>query len=450
MYKKEKIMEVLNDIVATSKEIKPYVLIAQPRRDLNEMPAQNFDGYEGLHVDMLGYSHGFVHIGGEKVDVARNYLIEQALTSGAKYLFFIGEDTVVPYNAFLKLHETLENNPDSMAVGVYYIKLSSPMIMVRQDDYIKIANVDPGQLFEAWMSGLDCALIPIKLLQELKSDSPETPFCCIANKVGDIPFVGEDNFLVHRWHQKKWKILVNTDVQALHMDLASGKYTAHPSIKLEDYQTQIPITVPLTIKDKSYIDKRWLDRLPKGTGGTNLNKIDEAIKMGKQVKLNLGAGAGMQLEGYISIDKFDPSSDICMDVQELKLPENSVDEIFASHLLEHLNPHFIESTLSNWLKTLKPGGALVLELPNIEGLCKLFLDGDDKQKREITMYIHGAQNTTGTGDPRNITSPHLWGYYPKALREILTNVGFVDVEIKEQQFIHPGSNFRVEAKKGAI
>jgi hypothetical protein len=268
MYSKQKIMTVLNDIVETSKEIKPYVVIAQPRRDLKETAAQNFDGYEGLHIDLLGYSHGFVNIGGEKVDVARNYLIEQALTSGAKYLLFVGEDTVLPYNAFIKLHETAEANPDSMAVGVYYIKLSSPMIMVRQENYIKIANVDPGQIYEAWMSGLDCALIPIKLLQQLKDNDPEIPFCCIANKIEGIPFVGEDNFLIHRWHQMGWKILVNTDVQALHMDLASGKYTAHPDIKLEDYLTQIPITERLTLKDKSYIDKRWLDRLPKGTGET--------------------------------------------------------------------------------------------------------------------------------------------------------------------------------------
>jgi len=262
MYDKEKIMEVLHDIVETSKEIAPYVLIAQPRRNLEETPAQNFDGYEGLHVDMLGYSHGFVNVGGEAVDVARNYLIEEALKSGAKYLYFIGEDTVQPYNAFLKLHETCEANPDSMAVGVYYIKLSSAMIMIRDGNWIRIADVTPGQLLETWMCGLDAALIPISLLQKMKDKDPTTPFTCIANNIEGIPFVGEDNFFIHRWHQMGYKILCNTDVQCLHMDLASGKYTAHPSVDLKDYQTLIPITGELTFEDKAYIDKRWVDRLP--------------------------------------------------------------------------------------------------------------------------------------------------------------------------------------------
>ena len=64
MYSREKILEVMNDIYEESKPIKPYVVIAQPRRDLNETAAQNLDGYEGLHIDLCGFSHGFVNIGG--------------------------------------------------------------------------------------------------------------------------------------------------------------------------------------------------------------------------------------------------------------------------------------------------------------------------------------------------------------------------------------------------
>jgi hypothetical protein len=105
MYNREKIIDLMQEIYHESKTIKPYVVIAQPRRNLEETAAQNFDGYDGLHIDLMGFSHGFVNIGGEKVDVARNYLIEQALESGAKYMLFIGEDTVVPYDGFKKLCE---------------------------------------------------------------------------------------------------------------------------------------------------------------------------------------------------------------------------------------------------------------------------------------------------------------------------------------------------------
>lgn len=273
MYSREKILDMMNEIYKGSKEIAPYVIIAQPRRDASETPAQKLDGNLGLHIDVLGFSHGFIDISGEKVDVARNYLIEQCLDSGAKYLLFVGEDTVLPYDGFKVLHRTAEENPGAIVTGVYYIKCSDAMIMVREDNRIKIPNVDPGQIIKAWQTGMDAMLIPMDVLKRMKEDQPELPFCCIANDLdgpeGKIPFIGEDNFFVHRVHKMGIPLLVNTDVQCLHMDLASGKYTAHPSVNLINYFTNIPVTEPLTLEDKQYIDSRWVDRLPKGTQSEN-------------------------------------------------------------------------------------------------------------------------------------------------------------------------------------
>ena len=263
MYNRDKIVQTMRDIANEAKQIQPYVIVLQPRRDEKEVAAQNLDGYEGLHIDMLGYSHGFCQISGEKVDVARNYLLDRALESGARYALFVGEDTVLPYNGFVKLHETAQKNPDAMVVGVYYLKLSSPMIMVREGNWIYPANVDPGQIFEAWQTGLDAALIPISILKKMKDSDTELPFACIGHKIEDLPFIGEDNFFVHRLRKCGYRLLVDTDVQCLHMDLASGKYTAHPNVDLKNYFTNIPITTPLTMEDKLNIDKRWIDRIPK-------------------------------------------------------------------------------------------------------------------------------------------------------------------------------------------
>jgi hypothetical protein len=178
-------------------------------------------------------------------------------------MFFIGEDTVLPYDAFIKLHETAEKNPDAMVCGVYYIKLCLPMIMIRNsENHILVPNVDRGQIIEAWQTGLDACIIPVALLQKIKDSDPEIPLCCVGNNIPGLPFIGEDNFFAHRWHTAGYRILVNTDVQCLHMDLASGKYTAHPDINEKDYITQIPLTGRLTMADKEYIDKRWTRHLP--------------------------------------------------------------------------------------------------------------------------------------------------------------------------------------------
>ncbi len=451
----------MQEIYDESKTIQPYVMIAQPRRDLKETAAQNFDGYEGLHVDLMGFSHGFCNIGGEKVDVARNYLIERALESGAKYLLFIGEDTVVPYDAFKKLMRTAEKNPNSVVTGVYYIKCSDAMIMVREGDWITIPNVDPGQVIEAWQTGMDIMLIPIDILRQMKEEDPELPFCCIGTNINDeIPFIGEDNFFVHRLHKRGTKLLVDTDVQCLHMDLATGMYTAHPSVDITKYYSNIKPTRPLTLDDKDFIDRRWIDRLPEGTGpssgkeetiGNYKSIIARIIEEGQSVKFNIGCGRD-KIPGYIGIDKFDKSADINEDIFEVDLPALCADEIMASHLIEHIPHHRGPELLKKWYDILKSGGKLVMELPDLEGLCKAFTEATtEDEKYWLTVCIYGVAH--GEDVPSEETmkygtkSPHLWGYYPKVLSDILTEIGYKDIQILPQQGHHMGKNFRLEAVK---
>ena len=448
MYNRDKIITTMQEIYDESKTIAPYVLIAQPRRNLEETAAQNFDGYDGLHIDLMGFSHGFVHIGGEKVDVARNYLIEQALTSGAKYMLFIGEDTVLPYDGFKVLHETAEKNPDAVVTGVYYIKCSDAMIMVRNQDWITIPNVDPGQLIEAWQTGMDVMMIPISILQAMKDEAPDLPFTCIGNNINDeIPFIGEDNFFVHRLHKRGTKLLVNTDVQCLHMDLASGLYTAHPSVDLKNYYTNIKPTRPLTLDDKEFIDRRWADRLPEGTGSYK-SVIAKLLEEGQPIKFNMGCGRD-RLPGYLGVDMHSDTADIKQDIMKLDLPELCADEIFASHVIEHIPQHRAPKVLEKWLATLKDGGMLVMETPDLAGLCKDYLEQDGADQHMTAMCIYGAHvdRITPETQEKGALSPHLWGYTPKSLADLCTAVGFKDIKILPVTGQHPGKNFRLEAVK---
>lgn len=461
MYSRDKIIATMQEIYDESKSIKPYVVIGQPRRNLAETAAQNFDGYDGLHIDLLGFSHGFCNIGGEKVDVARNYLMEQALESGAKYLLFVGEDTVLPYDGFKILHQTAEANPGAIVTGVYYIKCSDAMIMVRRNDWITIPNVDPGQLIEAWQTGMDAMLIPIEILRQMKEEAPDLPFCCIGNNVdgpkGNIPFIGEDNFFVHRLHKRGTKLLVNTDVQCLHMDLASGMYTAHPSVDLKNYYTNIKPTRPLTLDDKDFIDRRWHDRLPEGSGpqANYAAVIEKMMEEGQPIKFNMGCG-GSRIPGYIGIDKHSDRADIREDIFKVKLPENCAEEILASHIIEHLPQHRAPEIMEKWYKTLKSGGKIIMEQPNFEELCKDYLEKEGMEKHIAQMCIFGAIITAearidGITDPevleKGVLSPHLWGYTPEALTDLASHVGFKDIQILPAAGGHPGKNFRLEAVK---
>jgi GT2 family glycosyltransferase len=164
------------------------------------------------------------------------------------------------------------------------------------------------------------------------------------------------------------------------------------------------------------------------------------------IKLNLGAG-GIEYPGYLSVDLYDRRAVIIQDITKLDLNENSVSEMMAIHVLEHLSPYKVLETLKLWCKILKPGGKLVMEMPDVEQLCKRFVDASTGQRYGILNAVYGSVNTTDQGEPSDITSPHLFGWWPQSIADHLWNAGFVDIKFGPEQFPHPESNMHVEATK---
>lgn len=95
--------------------------------------------------------------------------------------------------------------------------------------------------------------------------------------------------------------------------------------------------------------------------------------MDKNVKLNLGAN-GFHLKGFINID-IDPKTnpDQVADALHLPYEDNSVDEIYAGHLLEHFTEN--EDVLKEWHRVLKPQGRITITVPDVERGLKMYSEG---------------------------------------------------------------------------
>jgi len=176
------------------------------------------------------------------------------------------------------------------------------------------------------------------------------------------------------------------------------------------------------------------------------NGLINCKKYNKNIKLNLGAG-GIEYPGYLSVDLYDHRAHIMMDITNLDFDENSVTEILASHVFEHLNPYHALDILKRWLRVLKPGGKLIMEMPDIEALCKRFVTADTGERYGILNAVYGSVNTTDVGGPDNITSPHLFGWWPQSMFDHLVNAGYTNIQFMDEKIPHPESNFRVEASK---
>src|SRR5262245_28302640 len=104
------------------------------------------------------------------------------------------------------------------------------------------------------------------------------------------------------------------------------------------------------------------------------------------IKLNLGGGF-RKIPGFQNIDR-----KLGTEVYPLReWADNSVDEIRASHILEHFPYREIGAVLSDWVRTLKPGGLLRLAVPNFEHIIKVYSNGQ-RNDPIIQGYLYGGQS----------------------------------------------------------
>lgn len=177
------------------------------------------------------------------------------------------------------------------------------------------------------------------------------------------------------------------------------------------------------------------------------NGLVNAKKYNKNLKLNLGSG-GIEYPGFLSVDLNDRRANIIMDITKLDFPENSVSEMIAIHVLEHLSPYIVLDTLKLWNKILKPGGKLTMELPDLESLCRRYVEANTGERYGLANCIYGSVNTTSEGEPSDITSPHLFGWDKQQIADQLWNAGFTRIEFMPERFPHPEPpNMSVDAYK---
>lgn len=87
------------------------------------------------------------------------------------------------------------------------------------------------------------------------------------------------------------------------------------------------------------------------------------------IKLNLGAGQ-TEITGYTAIDR-----KLGSEAYPLSYDDNTVDEIRASHILEHFSHQETLDVVRDWARALKPGGVLKIAVPDWEKLSALMESG---------------------------------------------------------------------------
>ncbi len=136
------------------------------------------------------------------------------------------------------------------------------------------------------------------------------------------------------------------------------------------------------------------------------------------MKLNLGCNTRIR-DGYINIDKDKYLGvDETMDISDLsRYPDDSVEEIYASHILEHFSHKRTLDILKEWNRVLIPGGMLKISVPDFGRAVEIYLKTG--MADWITYFLWGDQLYDG--------ADHRQGFDEGRLRKYLEKAGFADI-----------------------
>lgn len=352
---------------------------------------------------------------GKPVDVARSEFASFVMKNNLGFLFFQDDDTIPPGDALIKLLERFShkekldpfNNASMIVGGVVYSKAQPPVPMIHRVGATGgFEDWAPGDLVECECIGMGCTIIPVGLFFKLEPfiteyrcvnyDCPE-PWGCYEKGDGKCPRCHEEMvpgfFKTVRCASQKGDLEQNilcTEDSYFCMLIKKhlgAKVYADCGVLCEH---EVFDPDPRKCTYYGYygnIGPGWrqgtrIYYYPDVTHTTEHQNCTTQL-LTKQngthngpVKFNLGAGK-CNLDGYINIDASPTvNADFVCDARMLRGAVEKYgrpEEIRADHLLEHFERDEIIGVIRHWLLMLKPGGLLVLEVPDGEKAAEEFL-----------------------------------------------------------------------------
>ena len=139
------------------------------------------------------------------------------------------------------------------------------------------------------------------------------------------------------------------------------------------------------------------------------------------IKINIGCGWRNFGEDWVHIDGGDYDHLDSKDVTKLDYEDNSVDLVYASHLLEYFDRDEARYILKEWIRVLKIGGILRLAVPNFEEMASLYMECNYPLEKFLGP-LYGRMPMS------NETIYHKTTYDFKSLKSLLENLNMKDIK----------------------
>ena len=146
------------------------------------------------------------------------------------------------------------------------------------------------------------------------------------------------------------------------------------------------------------------------------------------VKLNLGSH-GVTFEGWVNVDLVEYGGvNLVQDVRRLlQFESDTVDLIYAGHVLEHFYYDEALDALREWVRVLKPGGVMKVAVPGLELVVEKMLNCESPLEQPIQAMLYGGRGRWETYREDDELSRHHYSWTKYKLSQTLKEVGLVNV-----------------------
>jgi predicted SAM-dependent methyltransferase len=160
------------------------------------------------------------------------------------------------------------------------------------------------------------------------------------------------------------------------------------------------------------------------------------VALERPIKLDIGGAADPYApDEYTTVD-ITEGADVLADARVLPFEDNTVDAIWASHVLEHLAIAEVPQALAEWFRVMKPKARAIIRVPNFDYVAKYWLTGPDRAWAEAMVFGHQA----------NGGEFHRSAFTHAILRADLEAAGFEVLRV-EMRWTHNQETLQAVARK---
>ena len=153
----------------------------------------------------------------------------------------------------------------------------------------------------------------------------------------------------------------------------------------------------------------------------------------RKYKLEIGAGNAVRKEGFISSD-LSLKADYPFDLRfGLPFPSDSLELIYAEHVLEHLQYRDLMAALHDCYRTLRHGGVLSLVVPDAKIYLNAYFHPEKFDYKKYCLYDFGLSYKCKIDFVNYMfymDSHHHFMFDDENILIILKDVGFKEVKLR--------------------